>query len=96
MIALLLIAIIIGVAAISVLVYTIHAVLIDEDIDLCVGMAVSFVFLSSLSAVGFVLAYKEYQDANPQNQIKILRQKVSDAEKDLQKYLIDHPELEEE
>jgi len=39
--------------------------------------------------------YKEYKRAIPENQVKILRQKIFDAEKEYQKYLIDHPELKE-
>lgn len=90
----LLVALVIGVAAISVLVCGIHAVLTDEDVEVRVGLAAGFLLLSSVSAIGIAAAYTEYQEAKPQNQVKILRQKVYDAEKDLQKYLIDHPELE--
>lgn len=62
----------------------------------CVTMVACFIFLSFLSVIMLVGAYDKYQEAIPQNQVKILRQKISDAEKELKKYLIDHPELKEE
>jgi hypothetical protein len=46
-----------------------------------------------LSGIVFYGASEEYNNAKPQNQVKILKQKISDAEKEYQKYLIDHPEL---
>ena len=58
-------------------------------------MIVTFLCLSVLSGVLFNESYKKYKNAIPQNQIKILRQKISDAEKELQKYLLDHLELKE-
>ena len=80
--------------ALFLLVYGIHDVVLTDDKDFCVTMVACFIFLSFLSGIMFVGAYKEYQNAIPQNQVKILKQKISDAEKELQKYLIDHPELE--
>ena len=62
----------------------------------CAVMIISSLLLSSLSGIIFVGAHEEYQNGIPQNQVKILRQKISDAEKELQKYLIDHPDLKEE
>jgi hypothetical protein len=79
--------------AVSLLVYGIYAAITDKDLEFCIGMIVCFLFLSGLSGLVSVGAYKEYQNAIPQNQVKILRQKISDAEKEYQKYLIDHPEL---
>jgi hypothetical protein len=79
--------------AVSLLVYGIYAAITDKDLEFCIGMIVCFLFLSGLSGIMSVGAYKEYQNAIPQNQVKILRQKISDAEKELQKYLIDHPNL---
>jgi hypothetical protein len=79
--------------AVSLLVYGIYAAITDKDLEFCIGMIVCFLFLSGLSGLVSVGAYKEYQNAIPQNQVKILRQKISDAEKELQKYLIDHPNL---
>ena len=84
-----------GVGAICLLAYGIYSALTDDEMDFCVVMIVTFLCLSVLSGVGFNESYKEYQNAIPQNQVKILRQKISDAEKELQKYLIDHPELKE-
>ena len=80
--------------AVFLFVYGIYDVTITNDKDFCIVMIVCFLFLSALSGGVFVGAYKEYNNAIPQNQVKILKQKISDAEKDLQKYLIDHPELE--
>lgn len=80
--------------AVSLLVYGIYSAITDRDLEFCIGMIVCFLFLSGLSGAVFVGAYKEYNNAKPQNQVKILKQKISDAEKELQKYLIDHPELE--
>ncbi len=80
--------------AVYLLVYGIYTAITDKDLKFCIGMIVCFLFLSSLSVVVSVEAYKEYQNAIPQNQVKILKQKISDAEKEYQKYLIDHPELE--
>ena len=73
----------------------IHAIA-EYDFSFFFGMVCGFLFLSGVSALIFYEAYKEYQNAIPQNQVKILKQKISDAEKELQKYLIDHPELEAE
>ena len=81
--------------AIFLLMYGIYSAITDKDAKFCVGMVVCFLFLSALSGLVFRGAYKEYQNAIPQNQVKILRQKISDAEKELQKYLIGHPELKE-
>ena len=80
--------------AVSLLVYGIYSAITDRDLEFCIGMIVCFLFLSGLSGFVFVGTYKEYQNAKPENQVKILRQKISDAEKEYQKYLIDHPELE--
>lgn len=80
--------------AVSLLVYGIYSAITDRDLEFCIVMIICFLFLSGLSGLVFVVSYKEYQYAKPENQVKILRQKISDAEKDLQKYLIDHPELE--
>lgn len=89
-------AIIFGAVAICILAYGIYNVLAEYDICFFVGMVFSFLVVSGISAIIFYEAYKEYHNAIPQNQVKILKQKISDAEKELQKYLIDHPELEEE
>ena len=77
--------------AVSLLVYGIYSAITDRDLEFCIGMIVCFLFLSGLSGFVFVGTYKEYQNAKPENQVKILRQKISDAEKEYQKYLIDHP-----
>lgn len=82
--------------AVFLLVYGIYSAITDKDLEFCIGMIVSFLFLSSLSGFVFVGAYTEYQNAIPQNQVKILKQKISDAEKELQKYLIDNPNLKTE
>jgi hypothetical protein len=82
--------------AIFLFVYGIHAAITDKDVNFCVVMFISSLLLSSLSGIIFVGAHDEYQNGIPQNQVKILRQKISDAEKELQKYLIDHPDLKEE
>lgn len=79
--------------AVFLLVYGICAVITDKDLEFCIGMIVCFLLLSALSGFVSVEAYKEYQNAIPQNRVEILRQKISDAEKELQKYLIDHPNL---
>ena len=89
-------AIIFGVIAIFLLGYGIYTVIAEYDIFIFVIMVCSFLFLSGISTIIFKEAYKEYKNAIPQNQVKILKQKISDAEKELQKYLIDHPELEAE
>ena len=88
-------AIVIGFCAICLLAYGIYTALAEYDMCFCVGMIVTFLCLSALSGFGFLASYEEYKNAIPQNQEKILRQKISDAEKELQKYLIDHPELKE-
>ena len=80
--------------AVALLVYGIYSATTDRDLEFCIVMIVCFLFLSGLSGLVFREAYKEYQNAKPQNHVKILKQKISDAEKELQKYLIDHPELE--
>ena len=80
--------------ALFLLVYSIHEVVLTYDKAFCVAMVPCFIFLSFLSGIIFVGAYTEYQNAKPENQVKILKQKISDAEKEYQKYLIDHPELE--
>lgn len=82
--------------AVSLLVYGIYCAITDGDLEFCIGMIVCFIFLSFFSVIMLVGSYYKYQEAIPQNQVKILRQKISDAEKELQKYLIDHPELKEE
>lgn len=79
--------------ALFLLVYGIHEVVLTYDKDFCVAIVACFIFLSFLSGIMFVGAYTEYQNAKPENQVKILKQKISDAEKEYQKYLIDHPEL---
>jgi hypothetical protein len=94
-ICLLFLAILIGVGAICLLAYGIYSALIEHEMYICVAMIVIFLCLSALSGLVFNESYKEYKNAIPQNQIKILRQKISDAEKELQKYLIEHPELKE-
>lgn len=95
-VALLGLALTLGVGAICLLAYGIYSALIEHEMGICVAMIVTFLCLSVLSGLVFNESYKEYKNAIPQNQIKILRQKISDAEKELQKYLIDHPELKEE
>lgn len=87
-------AIIFGAVAICFLVYGIYTAVAEHDFSFFVGMVFSFLVFSGISAIISYEAYKEYQNAIPQNQVKILKQKISDAEKELQKYLIDHPELE--
>lgn len=82
--------------AVSLLVYGIYSAITDKDLIICIVMIVCFLLLSALSGFMSVDAYKEYQNAIPQNQVKILRQKISDAEKELQKYLIDNPNLKTE
>lgn len=91
---LLILAFVLLAVAVSLLVYGIYSAITDRDAVFCGGMVFVFLLLSSLSAFVYIGAYKEYQNAKPQNHVKILRQKISDAEKELQKYLIDHPELE--
>jgi hypothetical protein len=88
-------AIFLGVAAIFALIYGIYTLAVDKDVFLFNGMVFSFLFLSFLSGIVSVGAYNEYQNAKPQNQVKILKQKIFDAEKVYQKYLIDHPEFED-
>lgn len=88
-------AIAFGAVAVYLLIYGIlYTVLAEYNFSFFVGMVFSFLVLSGISAIISYEAYKEYQNAIPQNQVKILKQKISDAEKELQKYLIDHPELE--
>ena len=94
-ICLLFLAILLGMSAICLLAYGIYSALTDYEMDFCVAMIVTFLCLSVLSGVVFNESYKEYKNAIPQNQVKILRQKISNAEKELQKYLLDHPELNE-
>jgi len=94
-VALLGLALTLGVGAICLLAYGIYSALTEHEMDFCVAMIVTFLCLSVLSGVMFNESYKEYMNAIPHNQIKILRQKISDAEKEYQKYLIDHPELKE-
>ena len=94
-ICLLFLAIVFGAGAIFLLAYGIYSALTDYEMDFCVAMIVTFLCLSVLSGVVFNESYKEYKNAIPQNQVKILRQKMFDAEKELQKYLLDHPELNE-
>lgn len=89
------VAIVVEALAIGLLVYGIYIALTDHDIGFCVIIIVVFLCLSTLSGVGVNEAHKEYKNAIPENQVKILREKISDAEKELQKYLIDHPELKE-
>ena len=93
-VVLLILACVLLAVAVSLLAYGIYSAITDRDLEFCIVMIVSFLFLSCLSGAMSVGAYKEYQDAIPQNHVKILKQKISDAEKELQKYLIDHPELE--
>lgn len=88
-------AIFLGMAAIFGLIYGIYTLVADKDVALFNGLVFGFLFLSSLSTIVFVGAYREYQNAKPQNQVKILKQKIFDAEKEYQKYLIDHPEFED-
>jgi cell division protein FtsL len=92
-ICLLVLAFALGVGAICLLAYGIYSALTDYEMYFCFAMIVTFLCLSVLSGVMFNESHKEYKNAIPQNQIKILRQKISDAEKEYQKYLIDHPEL---
>lgn len=88
-------AIIFGAVAVCLLAYGIlHIAIAEHDFSFFVGMVFSFLVLSVISAIISYEAYKEYQNAIPQNQVKKLKQEISDAEKELQKYLIDHPELE--
>lgn len=94
-VAILILAVVLLAFAIFLLVYGIYTALTDKDKFFFGAMFALFLFLSGLSVIVFNEAHKEYQNAIPQNQVKILRQKISDAEKELQKYLIDHPELEE-
>jgi hypothetical protein len=95
-IIILFLAIIFGVVAVYLLSYGIYKAIIEYNFSFFFGAVCGFLFLSSISNFFFYEAYKEYQNAIPQNQVKILKQKISDAEKELQKYLIDHPELEAE
>lgn len=89
-------AIVLAVFAIFLLVYGIYTAIVEKDIGSCFGMTVCFLAFTSISSLMFLGAYSEYQDIKPQNQVKILKQKISDAEKAYQKYLIDHPELKKE
>lgn len=82
--------------AIFLLICGIYGAASVGDKYFCVSMVACFIFLSFFSVIMLVGSYYKYQEAIPQNQVKILRQKISDAEKELQKYLIDHPELKEE
>lgn len=81
--------------AVSLLIYGIYVAITEKDAVFCGGMVFVFLLLSSLSAFVYNGAYKEYQNAKPQNHVKILRQKISDAEKELQKFCIDYPEFRE-
>lgn len=81
--------------AIFLLIYGIYSSITDKDLGFCIGMVLCFLFLSFLSGLVSCGVYNEYQNAKPQNQLKILKQRISNAEKALQKYLIDHPELKE-
>lgn len=87
-------SIIFGAVAVCLLADGIYTAIAEYDFSFFFGMVFSFLVLSGISAIISYEAYKEYQNAIPQNQAKILKQKISDAEKELQKYLIDHPELE--
>lgn len=95
-VALLILAFVPLAIAIFVLALGIYSAITDKVWFFCIEMIFFFVLFSFLSGFIFHGAYEEYQNAIPQNQVKILKQKVSDAEKELQKYLIDHPELKEE
>lgn len=95
LIALSVLGIVFGLFAMFLLVCGIYDAIKDKDMFFCIEMAVCFLFASCMSAFILHGTYKEYQDAIPQNQVKILKQKISDAEKELQKYLMDHPELKE-
>lgn len=81
--------------AVFLLVYGIYSAITDRDLKFCIVMIVCFLYLSGLSGVVFVGAEKEYNNAKTQNQVKILKQKISDAEKELQKFCIDYPEFRE-
>ena len=95
-VALLILASVTLAVAVFLLIYGIYVAITEKDAVFCGGMVFVFLLLSSLSASVYIGAYKEYQNAIPQNQVKILKQKISDAEKELQKYLIDNPNLKAE
>jgi hypothetical protein len=88
-------AIMLEACVIFLLIYGIYVAITDKEAAFCIGMIICFLFLSFHSGLVFYVAFKEYNDAKPQNQVKILKQKIFDAEKEYQKYLIDHPELKE-
>lgn len=95
-VALLILAFVPLAIAIFLLICGIYSAIIDKDIFFCIVMILFFLFLTFVSGITFEGAYRKYQNEIPQNKVKILRQKISDAENELQKYLIDHPELKEE
>lgn len=88
-------AIVLDVVAIFLLIFGIYTAITDKFMELCAIIIILFLFLSILSGFLFRSVYEEYQNAKPQNQVKILKQKISDAEKALQEYLHEHPEVRE-
>lgn len=84
-VVLLILASVLLAVAVSLLVYGIYSAITDRDLEFCIVMIVCFLFLSSLSGFVFVGTYKEYQNAKPENQVKILKQKISDAEYEIKK-----------
>lgn len=96
-IALSLLVIVSGVGAIIILILGLYTIFTELDIDKDMYITMIFTFLFACAVCGLVLPiiYKEYRDTIPENQVKILRQKITDAEKEYQEYLINHPELKE-
>lgn len=95
-VVLLFLAIIPGIIAIFLLISGVYAAVSESDMGFCLGMTAASLVLFFFSGIVLNESYKEYKNATPQNQVKILRQKIINAENELQKYLIDHPELKEE
>jgi len=82
-----------GVFAVCLLIYGIYFALTEHDKVMFGAILFSFIASSGLFGIMLYEARMEYNDAIPENQVEILKQKISDAEKEYQKYLIDHPEL---
>ena len=94
-IVVLIFAIVSGLIGITLFIFGLYTAFVDKDVDFCILMIGCSLCAFIFSGIMFNESHKEYKNAIPQNQVKILRQKIIDAEKELQKYMIDHPELKE-
>lgn len=94
-IVMLIFSIVLGTSIICLLIFGVCAILIEHDKFFFGVMMACTLFTSILFAIAYRWTCEEYQRAIPQNQAEILRQKISDDEKEYQKFLIDHFELKE-